>query len=164
MISSHNLPKPETPANTIEWSAPEYAHHARTPDWYWGLGLLVVAGAIASFLFGNTLLGILIFVGGLTIALLAARKPRIVHCAITSRGIMIGDETHEWKTLRSFWIDEVGETPVLIIQSGKALAPQIVLRIPKEKAPYIKGYFVERASEQEQSVPLSHTLMEYFRF
>jgi hypothetical protein len=58
------------------WSVITHEHRERTTDWYWALGLVAIAGAVASVFFGNTLLAIIILLGAGSIGFLAIRGPR----------------------------------------------------------------------------------------
>ena len=57
----------------------EYDHNPKSADWYWVLGIIAVAGAVASILFSNYLLAALI-----VIAAAGVRSPRFQTAAATS--------------------------------------------------------------------------------
>ncbi|KKS83436.1 MAG: hypothetical protein UV60_C0041G0011 [Parcubacteria group bacterium GW2011_GWA2_43_11] len=39
----------------IEWTDHEYKHFEKGSEWYWALGLVSVAGAVAALIFNNVL-------------------------------------------------------------------------------------------------------------
>ncbi|MFZ3043564.1 MAG: hypothetical protein WA058_00430, partial [Minisyncoccia bacterium] len=53
----------------VEWEGREYDHGSKSADWYWALGIVAIASAIASVLFGNYLLAVLIVIAAATLAL-----------------------------------------------------------------------------------------------
>ena len=148
----------------IEWTALEYGDHDRGPDWFWGLGVLVFLGAVASFFYGNALFAVLILIGGFTVSLYAVKKPRIVTCKITPKGIVLGTETHPYRSVRSFWIREEKNEKKLLLLSEKIFMPHIVIGIPKDEEEPIREYLSLYLPEEEHAEPLSHVLMKYLKF
>ena len=59
----------------LEWEGREYDHNPKSADWYWALGIIAVAATVASVLFGNYLLAVLVIVAAIALALHAAKRP-----------------------------------------------------------------------------------------
>ena len=59
----------------LEWQGREYDHSLKGADWYWALGIVAIAGVVASVLFGNYLLALLIIIAAVSLALHAAQEP-----------------------------------------------------------------------------------------
>ena len=59
----------------IEWQMPEYNEKERNNDWFWALGIIVVAASITSIIFSNYFFAILIVLSGFLIALFAVKAP-----------------------------------------------------------------------------------------
>ena len=41
------------PNQKLEWSALEYEEKVQSNDWFWALGVIIVAGSITSIIFAN---------------------------------------------------------------------------------------------------------------
>ncbi len=114
----------------FSWHTHEYAHREKTQDWFWVLGIVAVAAAITSIIFGNVLFAIVIVIGAFVIALFAARKPNIVNVDIGEKGVRVGNVLYPFKTLKSFWIDEEHrEGARLILVSQKMIMPYIIIAV-----------------------------------
>ena len=59
----------------IEWEGREYDHNPKSADWYWVLGIIAVAGTVASILFGNYLFAALVVIAASAFALHASKEP-----------------------------------------------------------------------------------------
>src|SRR3989338_6162006 len=69
----YHSPMPRTAL--LEWEGREYDHNPKSTDWYWALGIIAVAGTVASVLFGNYLLALLIIIAAVALAFHAAKRP-----------------------------------------------------------------------------------------
>ena len=59
----------------ISWSVDTHEHRDHSTDWYWGLGLLAIAGAGLALFFGNLLFAVIIVMAAGSIGVLALRGP-----------------------------------------------------------------------------------------
>ena len=66
------------PMETLQWSVVEYEEKERSADWFWALGIIIVAGSIAAIIFGDFFFAILLVVGGACLAMFAVRKPETI--------------------------------------------------------------------------------------
>lgn len=149
----------------IIWEAYEHHHDEKHSDWFWILGIMTVAFALASIFLGNTLLGILILLGGAVIAILATREPKIVSYAVTQRGLRIDDRLYPYSTLESFYIDEEGPFgPQLLVKSEKLFMPLLILPLPPDTQDEIEDVIASRLPEEHIEEPLAHKLLEFFKF
>ncbi len=96
----------ERDARTLYWEALEHTHPQRGSDWYWVLGIVAGAGAVAAILFGNVLFAVVILLAAMTLAIFATRGPSMIPYTVGPRGIRIGDELYPYSTLESFYLDE----------------------------------------------------------
>ena len=78
----------------LEWEGREYDHNPKSADWYWALGIIAVASTVASVLFGNYLLAVLIVIAAAAFALHAAKEPPLNSFRLIEKGIMVGDDLH----------------------------------------------------------------------
>src|SRR3989344_2554918 len=77
--------KPET----IQWEAAEHKHKERSVDWFWTVGIVVVAGAITAIILENFLFAIVILLAGFAITLFNARRPVVHEFELSQRGLRI---------------------------------------------------------------------------
>lgn len=149
---------------SVRWSALEYPHRKKTADWYWVLGILAVAGAVAAFILGNILFSLLIVVGAFTVALFAARHPRIVEFEIDQRGVRADIILYPYSSLISFWILEGTEEQKILLRSSKKFMPYIIIPLGDIHPLQAHEFLIERLPEEEIAEPLSHRIMDYLRF
>ena len=100
----------------LEWEGREYDHNPKSTDWYWALGIIAVAGTIASVLFSIYLLAVLIIIAAGVFSLHAAKEPPIHRFRLVEQGIIIGDELHHFERMLSFSVleDVKGELPPML--------------------------------------------------
>lgn len=149
----------------LEWEALEYHHIEKTSDWYWGLGLLAVAGIGVTIFFGNILFAAVILLGAGALALFGTRPPHMMHFAITDRGVSIGKNLYPYGTLDSFWvIDDPHTHPQLLVKSKKLLMPLIVIPIATVNPSDIRERLLDSLPEEEHHEPLSEKLLQIFHY
>ncbi len=116
----------------FEWDGMRHGAEVKSADWYWALGIVATAAAIASVLFSNFLLALVIIAGTGTLALQASKTPRIHRFALTDRGLTIDDHEYFYDNMDSFSILEyIDETlpPTLSIKTRLLLAPHLLVPI-----------------------------------
>lgn len=149
----------------VTWEAPEHHHNEKSGDWYWALGIIALAGAGASVVFGNTLFALVILLGASTILIFSHRKPSMLEFAVTVRGIRVGNELYPYSTLESFFLDEDEPMgPQLIVKSNHLFMPLIIMPIPEEYIDDIDDILSTRLKEEHLEEPLSHKLLESLGF
>lgn len=150
---------------SVTWEAPEHTHIEKSSDWYWALGIIAVAGGVTAIVLGNLLFGAVILLGAVTVILVAARTPRVIPFAVTSRGVRIDNELFPYSSLESFCIDEENpDGPQLIVKSKKFFAPLLVIPLPEDHLDEIDDLISVRLTEEELEEPFSHKLLEFFGF
>ena len=135
-----------------EWEGREYDHSPKSADWYWALGINAAASAIASILFNNYLLAVLIIAATATIALHAAKVPPIHRFRLVERGLVIGDELHPFEKMMSFSVLEDVEgmlPPLLSIKNETWLSPHLVIPLGGVDADAVYAYFLQHVDEGE---------------
>lgn len=135
----------------VEWHAPEFIAPERTQQWYllWLLGALAVI--TISVIFKNILFAILILLTAIAVLLQSQRTPKIITCAITSRGVRIGERQYKFDDIESFWIIyEPPHTKVLLLSSKQMLNPQIAVEIAQENPVRIRQALLQFLPEKEQ--------------
>jgi len=150
----------------IKWEALEYEHRHRSPDWYWALGIIALSGAVAAIIFGNILFGILILIASFTMALFAARPPKMVSFEIGLRGVRIGKTFYPYTTLHSFYVEtgHEGHTPAIYLRSKKPLSPHIVLPLPPGDPHLVRDFLLVHLHEEEHHDSFAEHFLAFFGF
>lgn len=134
----------------FEWQGTEYSFDERGQDWYWALGIVSVAAAVACILFGNILLALVILAGAATVALQAAKDLKTHHFAIYEEGLAIDDNLYLFEDMRDFAVLEyLDETlpPALSIKTNHILAPHLLVPINDYDPEIIYGYISQHLPE-----------------
>jgi hypothetical protein len=154
-------------SKVIEWKALEHHHHQeKTPDWFWIVGTVTVAGAILSIYFGNVLFGVFILIACITAFIQSHTKPEIKTYRITRRGVQIGKSIIPYSTLESFWVIDEEINDRIILKSQKVLMPYIVVPFDSMKTDpdEIRNYLLDYLHEEEMDEPFLMKFIEYLGF
>ena len=133
-----------------EWEGREYEHTPRSADWYWALGIIAAAGAIAAVLFGSYLLALLIVVAAAAIALRAAKEPPVHRFTLVEDGLMIGEEFHSFSRMISFTVFESIDgslPPELSIKNDTWFTPHLVIPLEGVDADLVYDHFLTHVDE-----------------
>lgn len=134
----------------FEWQGKNFGPDERGSDWYWALGIVAVAGIVASVLFGNVILALVIGAAAITLALQAIKRPRIHRFAVTDVGVVIDDNLYPYERMLHFSVLEYIDPtlpPALSIKTSNLLAPHLLIPIvgpdPVEVYEYISLHLEE---------------------
>ena len=148
-----------SPTIIAEWKGREYDHEPKSADWYWALGIIAAAAAIASALFGNYLFALLIIIAASALALHAAKEPPLHRFALVEQGLMIGEELHPFERMVSFSVYESIEgdlPPRLSIKNDTWFSPHLIIPLAQVDVDAVYEYFLERVEEREHP----HTIVD----
>ena len=157
--------KTKFPSLPFQWSALEYEYFPKSADWFWMVVILTLSIAVASFILGNFLFGVLIFVSGFGIILFGLRKPQNVFFSITGRGVQIKDKLYSYNGLESFWI--YYNPPVqkqLSLKSKKIFMPSIQIPLGDADPNIVRNFLLKFMPEKEYSESFSDSMMKILRF
>lgn len=152
------------PRKELTWMTREHEHVQRSTDWYWILGVVAVAGFVASVLLDNTLFGILILIAAGMLAYLSMKPPEEVTVSITERGIFINDMHYPYRKIKAFWVETDTGTPILLFVTDRFFIPQISIPIgdaPPEDIRFILRTYLKEEHLRESS---THKFMETLGF
>lgn len=150
--------------DNITWSALEYPIREKATDWYWALGIMALAGAVASYILGNILFSILIILGAFTTAIYGARHPRVVEFEIDRYGVRAGTTLYPYSSLASFWIIERQDGPKILLQSERFFMTYIIIPLGAEDPEAVRGALINHLKEEEHAEPFAQRIMDYLRF
>lgn len=129
------------------------------------LGIIAVAGSVASIILGNVLFGIVIILAAGVMMLYAHRGPRTLRFEIGPRGVRIENLLYPYSSLESFCLDEEHPYgPQLIVKPRKLFAQLLIMPIPEEYMEEIEHILAMRLPEEHMEEPFAHQLLEFFGF
>jgi hypothetical protein len=143
------------PRPLFEWHGQQYSFEEHGSDWYWALGIVAIAAALTSVLFGNILLALVIVAGAGALALQSSRQSRTHHFAVYENGVAIDDNLYLYADMRDFAILEFldpEQPPALSIKTNHILAPHLWIPIndhdPVDIYEYISNHLPEGMHEE----------------
>ena len=147
------------------WQAPEYTYYRKSNDWYWALGILVIGLLVVAYITSNFLFGILVLVGGFALGLYSARKPRIIRCGISHRGIEVDTLLFPYTSLKSFWIFyDPPEVKELSLEGSKIFMPAVKVPLGNTNPVEVRKILIRFLLEQHQEESLVDILARRLRF
>ncbi len=151
----------------FEWEGKEYDPNPKSADWYWALGIIAVAGTIASVLFSNYLFAVLIVIATVVIALHSTKHPSTHTFRILEQGLMIGEELHLFERMTSFSaLEDIEDRlpPLLSIKTDSWLSPHLMIPLDGVDADAVYEYFLEKVDEQEHRHAMSDVVAAWVGF
>ena len=154
----------------LEWSAPEYEEKERSNDWFWALGVIVVASSLAAIIFGNYFFAILLIISGLLMSFFAIKKPEMVNYELNQKGLKIKNRLFPYKNIKSFFLQDdpyitVNKMPTLFIKSQRMFMPIISIPVERHLAEKIKEKMLSMdVTEEKIEEHPSEKIMEYLGF
>ena len=136
----------------LEWEGREHDYNPKSADWYWVLGIIATALAIALVLFSNYLLAVLVVVAAAALALHAAKHPSLHRFRLVEQGLYVGDELHPFGRMLSFSVleDIEGEfPPILSIKNESWFSPHLLVPLAGVDADAVYAYFLQHVDENE---------------
>jgi hypothetical protein len=155
--------------SSITWKAYEYITEPKTADWYWALGVISLALAGASLIFGNYIFSLLVIVIAVALAIHAHHhEPRLITVTLSERGVRLDHMFYPYKTLESFDIEthetEVGTFAKIFIKSRKTLMPLIVIPLTEAHPEDVRDYLSIFLEEGEHMESFGHRVLEWLGF
>lgn len=149
----------------VSWEAPEFYYTEKKNDWYFALGLIVVACVAAALLLGNALFALLCLIAGMALGMAAGKKPAIVPFAVTVRGIRVGEGLYPFGVLSSYHIDEDDPRgPHMLVHAKRKFMPLLIMPIPEEYIDDIEEIMKGKLPAEHLEEPLFMKLLELFGF
>ena len=149
----------------LEWTALEYEEKERDNDWFWALGVIVVAGSITSFIYSNYFFSLLLIIGGILLGAFAIKKPDLVFYELNKKGLKIRNRLFPYENIKSFWVKRDEEKPVLFIKSERLFLPVISMPIEQNLAQKIRDFMLSgNVLEEEMKEHPSEKIMDSLGF
>ena len=153
------------PNKKLEWTALEYEEKERGNDWFWALGVIIVASSITSFIYGNFFFGLFLIVGGILLTIFAIKKPDLVFYEINEKGLKIRNRLFPYDNIKSFWVKKEGEKPTLFIKSERLFMPIISMPLEQSHTEEIRNIMLSKnVPEEEMKEHVSEKIMDSLGF
>ena len=153
------------PNRKLEWTALEYEEKERGNDWFWALGVIILASAITSFIYANYFFGLFLIIGGILLGVFAVKKPDLVFYELNEKGLKIRNRLFPYTNIKSFWIKKDLEKSTLFIKSERLFMPIISMPINQNSAEEIKNFMLsENVPEEEMKEHVSEKIMDSLGF
>ena len=144
----------------LNWSTMEYEEKERTPDWYWALGIIVLAGSVTSIILHDYFFAVLLILGGLCLAMFANKKPGVINYEMNAKGIQINTHLYEYKKIKSFFVQTEGK-PMLFLRTSRLFVPMLSTSLDTVNPEIVKNYFLENnVPEEEMKEHYSEKIIE----
>lgn len=150
----------------FEWEADGYVFEEKSADWYWALGIIAVAAAVASILFGNVILAILIIAAATTLALSTLKRPQQHLFRITDEGVMVDEKVYAYDRIVSFSVLEYldpARPAALSIRTHYLLAPHLLIPIVGHDPEAVYEFFAEHVEEGRHDESFVERIIELLR-
>ncbi|MBU0611944.1 hypothetical protein KKA39_02450 [Patescibacteria group bacterium] len=148
----------------IEWSAPEYEDKKRNVDWFWALGVIVIAVSITSIIYGNYFFAILIIISGILLGFFAVKKPETVFYELNKKGLKIKTRLFPFENIKAFWV-QTSPKQVLFIKSERLFMPIISVPIENNFGEEIRSIMLaHNVTEEEMKENPSEKIMDKLGF
>ncbi|OGI57476.1 hypothetical protein A3B85_00920 [Candidatus Nomurabacteria bacterium RIFCSPHIGHO2_02_FULL_37_13] len=154
----------------LEWSALEYEEKERNADWFWALGVIIIASSAASIIYGNYFFAILLVLSGILLGFFAKKKPDIILYELNEKGLKIRTRLFPYENIKSFWVQvgqptQIETKSTLFIKSERFFMPIISIPINDSLADEIQFIMLTKnITEEEMKEHLSEKIMEVLGF
>ena len=153
------------PNKKLEWTALEYEEKERGNDWFWALGVIVIAGAITSFIYANYFFGLFLIIGGILLGVFAVKKPDLVFYELNEKGLKIRNRLFPYVNIKSFWVKNDKFKSTLFIKSERLFMPIISMPInPNHTEEIINAMLSKNVPEEEMKEHVSEKIMDSLGF
>ncbi|MEK7459652.1 MAG: hypothetical protein AAB636_01140 [Patescibacteria group bacterium] len=146
----------ENQIQKLEWSALEYEEKEQTIDWFWALGIIIIASAVTSIIFENYFFAILIVLGGILLAVFTIKKPEMVSYELNDKGLKIKNRLFPYENIKSFWVqigsqkENENNNSLLFIKSERLFMPVITIPIEDKLAYNIREIMLSYNISEEE--------------
>jgi hypothetical protein len=148
------------------WEGHEYSFEEKGADWYWALGIIAAAAAVACILFNNFILALVVAAAAGALGLEAAKRPRAHYFAITDRGVVIDTNLHPYESMLSFTVLEYADErmpPSLSIKTKNFLASHLLIPIVGHDPQEIYDFFIAHIPEGRHDQSIFDYLIDFLR-
>ncbi len=146
-----------------QWETLEYDVRVRSSDWFWAVGIIAGALALASIFLGNILLAVLLVVGAVTLIVHHIQEPKKLDISVTDRGVHVNKEFFPYHTLDSFFIEEeIGPPLLALLSKERMILPHVKIALPDElERKELRDYLLNYVDEEYHPATLSESILHF---
>jgi hypothetical protein len=151
----------------IKWSAFEYEEKERNNDWFWALGIIILAGTITAIILKNYFFAILLLLSGIMLIFFAIKKPEEIFYEINNEGLKAKNKFYFFKDLKSFYIQTETESlkPILFIKTKRTIMPILSISFKNDLSQKIKEKMTQNnVLEEKMEEHFSEKVMDFLGF
>ncbi|MES2023504.1 MAG: DUF5673 domain-containing protein [Patescibacteria group bacterium] len=149
---------------TIKWQELEYEDKKRSTDWFWALGVIVIASSAAAIIYENYFFAILLVLGGLMLGYFAIKKPDMIFYELGEKGLKINTDFYPYEKIKSFYISTETK-PTLFLKSGRMFMPVMTITLEYTQIEKIKNLMLSKnIPEEEMKGHISEKIMDSLGF
>ena len=116
----------------VRWQAAEYAQHDKTPLWYIGFVVVVIALMAVAILMQAWTFAVLILVMAVALMVYTHRPPRQLSYVLSEKGLYINDQLHPLGEFKAFGVIHDGTSDMLALIPVKRFRPSLTVYFPAE--------------------------------
>jgi len=149
----------------IEWTFLEYEEKKRGNDWFWALGIIIVASATTSIIYKNYFFGLFLVIGGVLLAMFTVKKPDLVFYELNDKGLKIKNRLYPYENIKAFFVKKYEDRATLFIKSERLFMPIFSMPVKLELAESVRSSMLKNeVIEEEIKEHVSEKIMEYLGF
>ena len=148
----------------LSWTLVEYEEKEKNTDWFWALGLIVIAGSVTAFIFKNYFFSALLVIGGILIGYFAKKKPDMVDYELNMKGFQIKNRIFLYKEIEAFHINRE-KGPTMLLKTNRFMFPVLSIPIEQTHIYEIRNILInQNIKEEEIKETMPEKIMEYLDF
>lgn len=148
----------------LSWTLLEYPEKEKNTDWFWALGIIIVAGATTAFIYHNYFFSVLLVIGGILIGFFAKKKPDMVDYELNMKGFQIKNRLFLYKEISTFYINKE-KGPTMMLKTNRFMFPVLSIPIEHNHIYEIRNILLnQNIPEEEIKETLPEKIMEYLDF
>ena len=147
----------------ITWEAKEYISGEKSPIWYIGFFIVVLALILLDFLFLKAYTFTAVIVVSVIALFIYFRTARIVTYSLDNKGLHIDAKLYKYSDFRSFGILDDGKTFSIVLIPKKRFSPSVSMLFPEDLGESIVDIFGQRIPMEEVKLDLIDRLIKRLR-
>ena len=129
-LAPQNPAAPSEVPDEISWTASEFILHEKSPAWY---GMAALAGAVGAalvyWLTKDKITTFIILLAAISLAVFAARKPKVQTYTINGTGLHVGPHVYQFENFKSFSINEEDSIATIVLMPLKRFMPMLTVYV-----------------------------------
>lgn len=147
----------------FSWRAPEFEPFVVDKKAYLIATAILAAVIIYALVTNSPIMAITFILIGIVGYLYLQKEPKLLDIAITSQGVVVGNEIYELKNISSFWIFyEPPQVKILSLHLKDKILPHVHIPIYKENPVKIREALLDFIPEEEQEMTVIDNIERIF--